>query len=101
MPQHLPNLRALTLPDSGSIDGNDSLKILFGYLVGCLDSTADTSIVDCVVQSSKFLDRLFYAIIDRFFVGNIKLKLLYGNVWRNVLEVADCVCNRVTIEQSE
>jgi len=47
--QHLSNLRALTLPDSGSVDGKDVFKILFGYLVGRFDDATDTSVINCIV----------------------------------------------------
>lgn len=99
--EHLADLSTLALPDSGCVNGKDSFKIVLGNLVGSFDGATDASVVDCVVESAEFLDGLLYAVVDGLFVGHVELELLDGDIWCDLLELADRCGDGVAIQERE
>ena len=81
MLEHLADLRTLALPHGDGIDSHDFLEVVFRYFICRFDHSTYASIVDRVIQPSKFLYRFLYTVINGFLIGDVDFERFDRDIW--------------------
>lgn len=99
--QHLADFCSGTFPDATEIDVDNSLPVRGAKTGRGNQIAANASVVDSIVNSTKFACGLRDRVLDRFFICNIELQRKHFNVWKVVLDFSRGLLDRCRVQVTD